>query len=306
VSGVATTNEERPVFFDAAGEDIFGVITEPAGKPKGAAVILLAGGGYVQAVNRNRLSVRIARRVAALGYHSLRLDYHGFGESTGDVEGRIRLDRPFVDDLLGAVRCLEKHGVGETVLAGWCFGARTALASVDRIPSLRGVALLATPIRDFEIGEGAIELTPTSQYLRRAFSTHAVRELLDARRRQRYLRIARTKVRAAVRSGRRVLARGARGAADGISPLFSDPLAKLAADGTPVLLAYGEEDNVYGPFREARPELDALLDVPGARIEERVIAGGIHSLSRLAVQDAVASLLVEWLERLDAGAARGA
>ena len=60
----------------------------------------------------------------------------------------IRLDRPFVDDVLAGVRCLQEHGVREIALAGTCFGARTALASADRIPGLRGVALLAAPVSD--------------------------------------------------------------------------------------------------------------------------------------------------------------
>jgi pimeloyl-ACP methyl ester carboxylesterase len=305
VSGVAQTSGERPVFFSGAGEDLFGIITEPVGEPKGVALVLLGGGGFVQAISRNRLSVRIARRVAALGYHSLRLDYHGFGESSGELES-IRLERPFVDDVLAGVRCLQDHGVREIALAGWCFGARTALASADRIPGLRGVALLATPINDGRMGVPGIEATPTSHYLRRVFSGEALRGLGDARRRRRYLRIALTKMRAAPRSSRRLLPGAMRGRAGGVSPLFSDPLAKLAARGTPVLLAYGTEDNVYGPFRKVRPELAGVLEAPGARVEERLISGGVHSLSQLEVQDAVVSMIEEWLQGLDAHAARAA
>ena len=69
---------------------------------------------------------------------------------------------------------------------------------------------------------------------------------------------------AAVRSTRRMFPGAPRVAAQGVSPLFSDPLAKLAADGTPVLLAYGTEDEVaYGTFRAARSELATVLEVPG-------------------------------------------
>jgi dienelactone hydrolase len=302
VSEVATTSAERPVYFPAAGEDLFGIITEPTREPKGVALVLLAGGA-VPAPNRNRLSVRIARHVAALGYHALRLDYHGVGESTGEIDS-YRLDQPYVDDLLAGVRCLEEQGVREVALAGTCFGARTALAAADLIPGLRGVALLAPPIRDFEMGTPKIEATPTLHYAKRAFSVRWLRGLPDARRRRSYRRIARTKLRAAVRSSP-VHLRAPRGAAHGVSPRFSEPLARLAARGTPVLLAYGTEDEFYGPFRDARPELAATLDVRGARIAVRLLPGRIHTLSRLAVQDAVATLIEEWLAGLDVDPARG-
>ena len=68
----------------------------------------------------------------------------------------------------------------------------------------------------------------------------------------------------ALRSTRRMFPGAPRAAAQGVSPLFSNPLAKLAADGTPVLLAYGTEDDVaYGKFRAARSELATVLEAPG-------------------------------------------
>lgn len=301
MSRPATAGDERPVFFPAAGEDLFGIITEPTDKPKGVAVVLLTGGA-VPAPNRNRLSVKIARRVAALGYHALRLDYHGVGESTGELDS-YRLDRPYADDLLGGVRLLQEQGVSGVVLAGTCFGARTALAAADRIPALHGVALLAPPIRDFEMGVRRIEATPTSRYVKRALSRQAMRGLLDARRRRSYLRVARTKARAAVGLSRTV-SRARVGDARAVSPHFSEPLRKLAARRTPVLLAYGTDDEFYGPFRAARSELAAALDAPGARIEERLVPGRIHGLSRLPVQGEVAALIEQWLVGLAGSPAR--
>jgi pimeloyl-ACP methyl ester carboxylesterase len=300
MSAIASTAGERPVFFQAAGEDLFGVITEPTAPSNGIGLILL-GGGDVPAPNRNRLSVRVARRVAALGYHSLRFDYHGVGESTG-VTDAYRLGRPFVDDVLGGVRCLEENGIREIALVGTCFGARGALASAVKIPRLRGVILLAAPIRDFEKGTPKLEAIPTSQYLRRGLRPSTLVKLRNPRRRQFAARVARTKLRAAVRSN----GGGAAPAQKQVSPRFSEPLAELGARGTPVLLAYGTEDEFYGPFLEARPALAAALDAPGSRIEERLVPGRIHGLTTLAVQDEVTDLIEEWLAGLDGVGARGA
>jgi pimeloyl-ACP methyl ester carboxylesterase len=297
VSAIATTNNERPVFFEAAGEDLFGIITEPTTAPNGAGLILLEPA----IPNRNRFSVRLARRVAALGYHSLRFDYHGAGESSGATD-KYLLDRPYVDDVLAAVRCLEENGIDRIALVGTCFGARTALASAARIPRLQGLVLLAAPVRDFERGALGIEATPSSQYVKRALRPGTLTKLRSPRLRQYALRVARTKARAAVRP------RGRDGSAapKQVSPLFSEPLAKLGARGTPVLLAYGTGDEFHGPFREARPALSEVLDAPGSRIEEHIVPGRIHGLSTLAVQHEVTSLIETWLAELDGVGAHAA
>ncbi len=300
MTGLATETLEHPVFFSASGEDLFGIITDPVGEPKGVGLVLVMAGGFLPATGRNQLSVRIARRVAALGFHVLRFDYHGVGESSGQIES-YRLDRPFVDDLLGAVSCLEAHGVREIATAGTCFGARTALASANRISGLRGIALLAPPVRDFEMGAMSIEKTPTSAFLKRAVSAHALRGLLNPGTRDRYRRIVRTKL-GSTRSARR-LPGASRETANGVSPRFAAPLAELGARGTPVLIAYGEEDEFYGPFEEAAPELAAVFDSPGSRIETRIIPGKIHGGSRLAAQDAIADMIEEWMAGLDAAPA---
>jgi pimeloyl-ACP methyl ester carboxylesterase len=290
----ATTLEERPVYFSAGGEDLFGIITEPTTTPNGVGLVLLSGGA-VPAASRNRVWVRVARQVAALGYHTLRFDYHGVGESTG-VCDQYRLDRPFVDDVLGAVRCLEEHGVEEVILVGECFGARTALASVAQISNLRGIAVLAAPPIDAEMGTERIQKTSMSTYAQKTFRLRTVRDLFKPSRRREFARIARAKLQG-MRSDRGTLV----GADQRVSPLFAGPLAALSERGTPVLLVYGTEDREYAYFREDRDELAHILDAPGSTIDERVLPGEIHGLARLSVQDDVTDLIEKWLASLDAG-----
>src|SRR5439155_22130577 len=113
-----------PFFLRAAGEALFGIRPEPTAEPKGGAVIILSGGAFLGATSRNRVSVRIGRLVAALGYHAVRLDDRGIGESSGEIDS-YGLDRPFVDELLGAVAFMAERGVTEFVLVGTtCFGSR--------------------------------------------------------------------------------------------------------------------------------------------------------------------------------------
>ena len=298
MSATATASHERPVYFPAAGEDLFGIITEPTTTPNGIGVVLISGGA-VPATNRNRLWVRIAREVAALGFHTLRFDFHGVGESTGVID-RYRLDRPCADDVIGAVRCLEEHGIDEFVLVGECFGARSALASVGQISGLRGIIALAAPPVDGEMDTERIQNTPMTKYVQRTFRLRTVRELFRASRRRDFVRIGRAKLQWLVSPRGTVV-----GADQHVSANFSRPLAELCAQGTPVLLVYGTDDREYAYFSEDRAHLADILDAPGSTIDERVMPGQIHGLSRLSVQDNVADLVETWLASLvDAGTDR--
>ena len=295
MTALATTREERPVYFEAGDEQLFGIITEPTTEPNGIGVILVSGGA-VPATCRNRLWVRIARRAAARGYHSLRFDFHGVGESTGVVD-QYRLDRPFPNDVLACVRCLQEHGVDEFVLVGECFGARSAMAAVAQIPGLRGVIALAAPPIDGEMGTQRIQETPMSTYARRTFRLRTVRELFKSSRRRDFVRIARAKIQGMTSERGTVV-----GAAQGVSPLYAGPMAELSANGIPVLLAFGTEDREYRFFCEERDELAHILEAPGAKFDEHLLPGEIHGLSRLSVQDAVAELIDTWLaSRVDPG-----
>ncbi|MGQ0570531.1 MAG: alpha/beta fold hydrolase, partial [Armatimonadota bacterium] len=147
---------ESPVVFPAGDESIYGILVEPSHAARDVGVILLSGGGYLAMTHRNRMWVHLARWLAAEGFPVLRFDYHGVGESTGDIDG-LGLERPFVADLMGAANTLRNRRISNLVLVGSCFGARTILASVERIPELRGAVLLSTPLGSGQMGEVAAE-----------------------------------------------------------------------------------------------------------------------------------------------------
>lgn len=306
MSAPATSAQETPFFVQAGGEDIFAILTAPTSEPRGVAAIILSGGAYVGATNRNRVSVRMARALAARGLHAVRMDYHGVGDSTGSID-LYPLHRPFVDDLMAVVDHVARLGITRIILVGTtCFGARTALAGAARVPGLEGVVSLAAPIRDFPFTRDPAA-TPTQVYVKRAFSRSTLEGLRDPRRRRAYAAIAATKARGLARRPRRH--RGARapdGAeiqppSDGMSPGFYEPLAALAERRVPVLLGYGEGDDFYGEFTAARsaPRLRALLEAPGSSITVRTCAGSIHALRRISAQDAMLEMTETWLDRLE-------
>lgn len=182
---------ESPVYFKAGDETLFGILTVPRNREIDTAAIMLTGRGF-PSYNRNRLSVHLGRRLADLGFATLRFDYHGVGESSGVVDG-FDIDRPFVQDLRGAFDFLASEGLTRYVLIGSCFGARTALALASEIEGLRGLIMVAVPLHDDAGAELALRLS-TRESLKRGLSVRRIRRLFDARHRSRYLSVLRSKL----------------------------------------------------------------------------------------------------------------
>jgi alpha/beta superfamily hydrolase len=118
---------ERPLFFEGPHGRLFGVLSEPAGASRGLTAVLLNAGPQ-RRTGPNRMWVEIARRWAARGVPTLRLDADGIGDSDGDasVLGRVTaFYRPvYVEQTREAIAALAERGLPPRFLAlGLCSGA---------------------------------------------------------------------------------------------------------------------------------------------------------------------------------------
>jgi pimeloyl-ACP methyl ester carboxylesterase len=292
---LAGTRHESAVLFDAGPHKLFGIVTDPTIDPLGATAIVLAAGGTVS-TDRNRLGVRLCRHLAGLGFHALRFDYHGTGESDGPTES-FRLDEPFSQDLMGAVSWVQASGLGSVVLIGSCFGARTALACAPHIDELEGVVLVAAPVRDYEMGERVATGFSASPklYVRRALQPRVVKGLLDPRKRRTYGRIA--------RAAWRDLSVGRKdpdGRAEaGASQLFIAGVEQLVHGSVPTLFVHGEDDDLWRDFDRARSgRLGDLIAAGSQSIEVLTLPGEVHGYKSVRIQDAVIEGVGGWLDRL--------
>jgi pimeloyl-ACP methyl ester carboxylesterase len=294
----ATSLEEEPVFFRAGEADLFGVVTAPLANPRGIAVVILSGGGTPLSTNVNGLSVRLCRRVAGLGFHGFRFDYHGVGESSGEPD-RFRLGTPFVRDLDGALACLESKGIDRFVLVGSCFGARTVLAVAASRGGVLGAILIAPPVRDFEMGERtqtrmAAEVT-LAGFVRRALRASTLRGLASVDRRRVYARLAREKAR---RLTRPRLGGGSHGRY-GVSRRFVEQLDALVDAGTPVVIVFGERDDLLSDLERGRSgPLGPTLERGGDRVKVVTLPGTVHGFRHLETQERVLDLVTDWVVRL--------
>ncbi len=291
---------ERPVVFRAGSEELSGVYCEPVEAVASRGVVLLTGGGFIASTHRNRTWVRLSRRLAAGGWGVLRFDYHGVGESTGEVT-KFWLDQPFVGDVDGAVNWMRDHGVAPATLVGSCFGARTILAVADRIPELESAVLISLPLFGKTLTAKARRALP--RWWR----------MLDPAWRAVYLRLARARLEriiglrrgsarahGAVPGGRRRRLAHIPGAVPKglrwISPLFLEDLHRLLARPARVLMLYGTEEDYYQEFHRALGQgLDRILGRAAATVDVRTVDGVLHGFTTLAMQEFAVAHIVEWL-----------
>jgi pimeloyl-ACP methyl ester carboxylesterase len=294
---------EEPVFFRSNGDMLFGIHTRPAARAIGRCVIVLAGAGQPKTPRRHSPHVSICQGLAEDGYHALRFDYHGVGESTGSVD-RFALDEPFAEDLEAAARWVISHELGTIVPVGFCFGARSVLAAVERLPDLHAVVLMSVPPSDFDWR--AVDRAGRAEarvLVRRALSFRSIRDVLDPAKRRAYARFAGSLAR---RLGRRLRRNSASthrpeaGAFGWVSPAFSRGLEQLIDRHIPILLVYGEDDPYLDDFRlAASGPLRDLMSRADDLVEITTIPGHLHSFPGTSVCEHVLRIVRTWLTRID-------
>lgn len=304
IASEATADKEVPVFLPAGEELLFGVLTRPVAEPRSVAAVILPGGGFHTAVHVNRLSVRLARRLAGDGYHVLRIDYHGLGESSGTLRG-YRLDEPFLEDVEASVSWLRKHeGIRRFVIVGGCFGGRTALAAAPRIVGLEAIVVLTAPLVDLGMGEGSAARRAAQgsmlRYWARGLRPVVLRSFLSPRSFRRQARVARTHVRVGVRAARQRITD--RRALDGrvVSPGVVRELEALDRHGIPALFVYGDRDPFREPFAGGSEHVSRLLKEARGRIEVATVEG-TRAYRLVAGQEEILDMVPRWLGRAREG-----
>jgi pimeloyl-ACP methyl ester carboxylesterase len=298
-----TVEQEQPVYFPAGENTLFGIHTHPI-KPNGVGIVLVQGGDTVNvSMHRNRLAVRLARRFAADGYHVIRFDYHGLGESTGVIK-QLHLHHPFTDDVEGAAAYLRGLGLTSIVLIGACFGSRTALSSAPQIPETSAVLLATPPSAGYDRTEAQSEWmardASLGDYAKRAASIDKVKAILtDPGRRQLYIKLGTKKLK---QVGKTVLNKTGLKRGDGldwVSPMLLDPLDAMVKRDVPVLFVFGTKDPLANEFRRAMGgRLGEIMRRSKGKVELiDDIEGLVHGFPSVPVQEAFFDVAVDWVNR---------
>jgi pimeloyl-ACP methyl ester carboxylesterase len=126
--------EENPLFFSRR-PDLFGVLCRPYVPARETALVFLNTGSNHH-IGTSRMTVTMARRLARMGFASLRLDISGIGDSDAGPSAD-----PTVD-VSSALDGLRDRGYQSFILIGLCSGAKLALETTLRDDRVVGQILL--------------------------------------------------------------------------------------------------------------------------------------------------------------------
>lgn len=139
-------------FTNAQNHRLRGILHEPEPQRARAVCILLLSPGIKGRVGPHRLYLKLAAHLVPMGFHVLRFDYHGLGDSEGELPERILADMynsiqagRYVGDTIAAMDWMQKtHGITRFVGSGLCGGSISALVTAEgdpRIECLLGIGL---------------------------------------------------------------------------------------------------------------------------------------------------------------------
>jgi hypothetical protein len=304
VAGPATLHvagggaRETPITFNTAEAPRFGILVEPEGGARSDLCAVFLNAGAVRRIGPNRMWVTAARRWAARGVPSLRLDIEAIGDADGDPAPfadvnafyRAGLERGIVD----AIDRLERRGLGPRfVVIGLCSGAYWGfqVAAVD--PRIVGAVLLNPRAL---VWDPHIFTRLAARDARKVLTRGSWGRLLRGRIGPR--RLAQVAGAVGVRlldGARRALVRrlpvGAGRTAETVESLYS----RLDRRGTSVVLAFSDEEPLRGHFEDT--------GLPG-RIERWPNASWVrlpgrdHTVRPIVAQTAAQDLVDRTIARL--------
>lgn len=306
-----------PVAFpNRDGLRLTGVVHEPDPKAARGVCVLLLSPGIKGRVGPHRLYLKMAAGLVPLGYHVLRFDYHGLGDSEGVLVERVLADvycgvqsGRYVDDTRAAMDWFgREYGVERFVASGLCGGAISGLLAAAVDDRIQAVWCLGVPVT-FDGGQenwgkyltrGQLD-DLKGAYLRKIASPRAWGRFFSGR----------SSYEVIWKIVRRMLGRGTPAASppaqgpgpdapppDNANPKFAASFFAVVESGRPVLLVFSGGDRLGWEFDEkfaARhgERLAALQD----RFEVFTIEGANHILSDRRWVEQMLDHSVDWLER---------
>ncbi len=276
---------EHPLAVEHAGRRLLGVLAEPDQKRDAVCAVLL-NAGAIRRIGPNRMWVELARRWAARGVPTFRLDFAGIGDAEGN--GRFAdvasLYQPeFAGQISAALDVLQRRlGAQRFVLTGLCSGGYWAFQGALQDPRV---------VASASINAGVLEWSPLLLQDRRL---QPLRQKLWRRTPGELPALTRVVARrlggkAARALGRDSLARG---------------LDHLRDRGTSVLLLFAElEPQLHELDRDGY--LSRLKRWPNVTVER--LPGRDHTLRPRPMQDAAYAALDRMLSALlrETGSASG-
>ena len=306
-------------FPNRQGMTLHGILHAPdADKARGVCILLLSP-GIKGRVAPHRLHLKMAERLVPMGFHVLRFDFHGLGDSEGRIDEpmlfsmyqSIQLGR-YVDDTIDAMDWMrDSLGICRFIGSGLCGGSITALLTAGRdrrIEALLGIgiptALELGPQRsDQFLSQGQLE-REGQRYVRNVLDPKAWGRFLTGK--SGYKLIFRSVAQVFLPKGSAAI--GLRSKAqtsepsdapvDNAIPGFAPAFLTLLQRGAPILLVFSGNDRLQFEFSEKfeQRHMQAIA-ATGHNYETHLVEKANHILSDPQWLGEMLDVATAWLER---------
>jgi alpha/beta superfamily hydrolase len=300
VSAATEGTRESALYLPSGTERVFAVHTAPAEPRTDVGVLLAHSGANNFSAHRNGVWTTISRELARNGIASLRFDFAGTGESSGDFVPALA-GQPLSDTSV-AMDALRSRGCRRLVVVGSCFGGIPSIAASAASEDVAVLILLSPPLvlpdssrmasiraRTFEVvNPAALRSVVTDREYRRWY----LARLGALVRAKAATRLSRGSARPEpLRRSEQIPA----GEPDR-SLILADDLASLVERGTEIEIVYGSRDETRARLERspsARRSLRHLQDRRASTLVSRVLDGPVHGFEDIAVQEQVTRLVVQ-------------
>jgi pimeloyl-ACP methyl ester carboxylesterase len=264
-------------------------------RPEGAAMrtdlpaVVLLNAGILHRVGPNRVYVRMARQLQQFGFHVLRFDVWGIGDSQ-DHSGASE-SRTFFDDTQEAMDQLGRQiGATRFILMGICMGARIAVEVARRDPRVESAVLmegLYVKSARYHISR-MLDLRKWGRVL--TGQNYKMKQLQKAVAR-RIAKVAGRHEPTVARGPRPVLLLG-----DEDTSNVQTKLRALLERGTKILLIFRDGNETVYNYRLRRDgdEISAVGLPEGLQVS--FVRFADHTFTPLISQDLLLKLIVKWIE----------
>lgn len=134
--------KEKPVLF-GTHRALIGITTEPQDHlDHSRPAVIILNAGFVHRVGPNRLHVKLARDLASVGFHVLRFDFSGVGDSPRRRDN-VPLEDSAVYETQHAMDYVKSTaGINRFILTGICSGANAAVKTASADERVVGIAAI--------------------------------------------------------------------------------------------------------------------------------------------------------------------
>jgi pimeloyl-ACP methyl ester carboxylesterase len=289
---------ETALYLRSGTETVFAVYTSPVSSPTDLGVLLVHSGPNNFSAHRNGVWTEISRRLARGGIPSLRFDFAGTGESSGEFV--LRLDGQPVADATTAMDALRASGCRRLLVVGSCFGGIPGVVAGVAREDVAGMILVSPPL----VLPGAGGMASFLEKVREVINRPTLRTVATNPEYRRWFfgRLAslawtRATVQLSRLASRTPASRTAEPSAGprlGRGLLIESQLARLVMTGNHIEVVFGTSDDNLARIdadAEASRALRRLRDCRPTGLVWTIFDGAVHGLEDVALQEQLIRLI---------------